>query len=191
MHDQDRLPRRIVLLGAPGSGKGSIGRDLAGVLGIPHVSSGQLLRATIAGGDPYGIGPRLADGGFAPDELVARIVGEQLGDGFILDGYPRTAKQAGELDELLARSGRPVEAVLDLEVPDDEIRRRLAHRASLENRADDAPETVEARLRTWHELEGDLKVHYEGLLRPVDGMGTPDEVRDRVLAALAGTAQPR
>src|SRR4051794_33727712 len=99
------LSRRIVLLGAPGSGKGSIGRELAGALGVPHVSSGQLLRATIADGDPYGIGVLLAGGGFAPDELVARVVGERLGDGFILDGYPRTAKQAGELDELLARSG--------------------------------------------------------------------------------------
>jgi adenylate kinase len=182
------VPRRLLLVGPPGSGKGTIGTELSRWLGVPHVSSGRLLRATVEGGDPYGIGPRLAAGGFAPDELVTRIVTERLGDGFILDGYPRTAAQARLLDAVLAGRGLGVQLVLVLEVPDDEVRARLSRRASLEGRADDNPDTVEARLATWHQEAGPLLGHYRDRLRRLDATGPPGEVVGRAEAALLEAA---
>jgi adenylate kinase len=182
------VPRRLLLAGPPGSGKGTIGAGLSRWLGVPHVSSGRLLRATVAGGDPYGIGPRLAAGGFAPDDLVTRVVTGQLGDGFILDGYPRTAEQARLLDAVLAERGQRVQLVLVLEVPDDEVRARLARRASLEGRPDDTPDTVEARLATWHREAGPLLAHYRDRLRRLDATGPPGEVVDRAKVALLEAA---
>ena len=177
-------------MGPPGSGKGTIGAALSAWLGVPHVSSGRLLRATVADGDPYGIGPGLAAGQFAPDELVTRIVTERLGDGFILDGYPRTDDQAAMLDAVLAARARPLQVVLDLEVPDGEVRARLVHRATTEARQDDTPATVEARLATWHGEVAPLRTHYGHLVRLVDAVGPPDEVVMRAQAAL-GLSPPR
>ena len=171
-------------MGPPGSGKGTIGKALSAWLGVPHVSSGQLLRASVAAGDPYGIGPGLARGEFAPDEVVAKVVAERIGDGFILDGYPRTTEQAGHLDRILAASGQAVEAVLDLEVPDDEVRARLARRATLEGRSDDTPATVETRLATWHSEAGALRAHYGDRLHRVPAVGAPGEVVERAKAVL-------
>jgi adenylate kinase len=177
-------PKRLLLIGPPGSGKGTIGVALSRWLGVDHVSSGQLLRASVAAGDPYGIGPRLAEGGFAPDEIVLRIVTERLGDGFILDGYPRTAAQAVQFDRFLDARGQPLQLVLDLDVPDDEVRARLARRAGLEGRPDDDPETVEARLATWHLEAGPLRAHHRNRLRRVDAVGPPGEVVERAKAEL-------
>jgi adenylate kinase len=178
------LPRRLLLMGPPGSGKGTIGRALSAWLSVGHVSSGQLLRASVAAGDPYGIGPVVAEGGFVPDEIVLRIVTERLGDGFILDGYPRTAAQAVQLDRFLEARGGRLQVVLDLDVPDDEVRARLARRAGLEGRADDNPGTVEARLVAWHREAGALRAHYRDRLRLVDAVGPPDEVVERAKAEL-------
>jgi adenylate kinase len=183
-------PRRLLLMGPPGSGKGTIGAALSEWLGVPHVSSGRLLRATLAAGDPYGVGPLLAAGGFAPDELVTRIVTERLGDGFILDGYPRTAAQAVQLDEVLARRGTPLEVVVDLDVPDEEVRARLTRRGRLEGRPDDNPGTVEARLATWHREAGPLRAHYRDRLRRLDAVGPPEEVVERAKAVLAAAPRP-
>jgi adenylate kinase len=178
------VPRRLLLMGPPGSGKGTIGAALSAWLAAPHVSSGRLLRATVAEGDPYGIGPGLAAGEFAPDELVTRIVTERLGDGFILDGYPRTDEQAAMLDGVLAARGRPLQVVLDLEVPDEEVKARLARRATTEGRQDDTPATVEARLATWHGEAAPLRAHYGHLVRRIDAVGTPEAVVERAKAAL-------
>jgi adenylate kinase len=183
------LPRRLLLMGPPGSGKGTIGAALSEWLGVPHVSSGRLLRASVAAGDPHGIGPRLAKGDFAPDELVTRIVTERLGDGFILDGYPRTQAQAVLLDQVLEARASPLQLVLDLDVPDDEVRSRLSRRARLEGRQDDGPETVEARLVTWHREAGPLREHYRDRLRRVDAVGPPGEVIEKVRAELLAAAR--
>ena len=171
-------------MGPPGSGKGTIGAALSAWLGVPHVSSGRLLRATVAEGDPYGVGARLAAGEFAPDELVTRIVTERLGDGFILDGYPRTDDQAALLDAVLAARARPLQVVLDLEVPDAEVEARLARRATIEGRQDDVPATVAARLATWHQEAAPLRAHYSHLVRVLDAVGPPAEVVERAKAAL-------
>ena len=178
------VPSRLLLIGAPGSGKGTIGAALAEWLGVPHVSSGRLLRATVAHGDPYGIGPRLGAGQFAPDDLVTRIVTERLGDGFILDGYPRTDEQAALLDAVLAARGRPLQLVLELDVPDEEVEARVARRASTEARQDDTPGTVRARLAIWHSEAGPLRAHYGDLVRRIDAVGPPGEVVERAKAAL-------
>jgi adenylate kinase len=182
--------RRLLLLGAPGSGKGTIGRALSAWLGIPHVSSGQLLRASIAHGDPHGIAERVAAGRFVDDAVVARVVQEQLGAAFILDGYPRTVRQAGQLDAVLERSGRPIQLVLDLAVADEVVVARLTRRAGLEGRPDDAdPRAIAARLGTYHREAGALRVHYADRLGTIDADGTPQEVVDRAKEAVA--APPR
>jgi adenylate kinase len=184
--NRQALPRRILLLGPPGSGKGTIGVRLAAELGVPHVSSGQALRATVAAGDPYGIGDRIAAGHFAPDELVAEVVGARLGDGFILDGYPRTVAQAEQLEAILAPARRAIQVVLELRVSDEVVRARLARRATLEGRADDTPDTVSTRLAIWHEELEPLRKYYADRLRVVDASGPVDEVVAAALTVLAG-----
>lgn len=175
---------RVLMVGAPGSGKGTVGQVVADRLGVPHISSGQLLRATLAAGDPYGIGPLVAEGALVPDDVVARVVGEWLEDGYVLDGYPRAVDQARHLDAVLDPLGRGIQVVLELDVDDDEVRVRLARRAGLEGRPDDDAATVDNRLVTYHEVTEELLAYYRDRVRPVDGTGAPDEVVERALAAL-------
>ncbi|HKE97591.1 MAG TPA: nucleoside monophosphate kinase [Actinomycetes bacterium] len=183
--------RRMILLGAPGSGKGTVGRALSAWLGIPHVSSGQLLRASIERGDPHGIAEPVAQGRFVDDLVVIRVVQEHLGDAFILDGYPRTVQQARQLDAVLLRSGRPVQLVLELAVGDETVVARLTRRASLEGRPDDAdPRAIAARLATYHQEAGALRAHYADRLRTVDAAGPPEEVAARARRAVSA-APPR
>lgn len=180
--------RRIILLGPPGSGKGTLGRALADWIDVPHVSSGQLLRASVRAGDPHGVAERIANGNFVPDSVVAQVVHEHLGDGFILDGYPRTAEQAEELDGRLALDGRDVQVVLHLDVPEEEIYQRLTRRAELEGRADDTPETVAHRLEVYRREVGPLLDHYRVLVTRLDGVGTPEDVADRARRLLEAEA---
>src|SRR3954447_6753638 len=183
---------RIVLLGAPGAGKGTQGTALAEQFGVQHVSSGELLRAEMAAGTALGeeVGHIVASGELVPDDLVLSIVGRALNEaiksgGYVLDGYPRTVEQARRAFELAVPAGVEADFVVYLAVPDDIVRERLAGRH--EGRVDDGdPRVVQRRLDLFHAETEPLLAFYRerDILREVDARGTPAEVRENVLAAL-------
>src|SRR5512140_3573106 len=148
----------IVFFGPPGSGKGTQASRLAATLGIPQISTGDLLRAHVKDRTELGAiaKPIMESGALVPDELVTRMLGQRLEEpdakgGALFDGYPRTLAQADALDALLGRMGRKVDAVLFIDVPDEPIVVRLVKRATLEGRADDTPDTIRERLRVYRE----------------------------------------
>jgi adenylate kinase len=188
---------RIVLLGAPGSGKGTQAARLREALGVAHVSTGDLLRAQVAAGTELGRAAKavMEAGQLVSDEIVLGMLEARLGEpdaaaGFILDGYPRNVAQARALDALLARLGRPLDHVIQLDVDEALLFDRLAGRAAAEGRRDDNPETVRQRLRVYAEQTAPVIDFYaaRGALKRVDGVGTIDEVLDRIMAALGKTA---
>ncbi|HYY77968.1 MAG TPA: nucleoside monophosphate kinase [Actinomycetes bacterium] len=185
MTTSDGEPRRVLLLGPPGSGKGTLAPHLSELLGVPHVSSGRLLRSSAEQGDPHGIGEQVQRGHPVPDRVVLQVVGQALGSGFILDGFPRTVRQAAELDRLLAAEGHLIQLVLELVVPDDVASARLSRLARMESRSDDSPDTVAARLVTYRREAGPLLAHYVGRVRRVRASGDVDEVFQRAERALA------
>ncbi|HET9817665.1 MAG TPA: adenylate kinase [Rhodanobacteraceae bacterium] len=184
---------RIVLLGAPGSGKGTQAKRLKVELGIAHISTGDLLRAAVKAGTPLGRKAKavMEAGQLVSDDIVLGLLDERLAQpdaqaGFILDGYPRNLAQAGALDELLTRLERPLDAVVKLNVPDAVIVKRCEIRFEQEHRADDNPETVRKRLAVYAEQTAPLADFYSqrGLLAEIDGVGDIGAIGDRVLAAL-------
>lgn len=186
---------RLVLIGAPGSGKGTQADRLTVALGVPHISTGNLLRAAVKAGTPLGLKAKsvMEGGHLVSDDIVLGMLEERLAEadaasGFILDGYPRNLAQADALDELLDRLGRPLDAVIKLEVPDQVIIGRVEQRFHAEGRADDDPETVRNRLTVFAEQTAPVAQHYvdRGELKIVDGVGTVDEVFARILAELPG-----
>jgi adenylate kinase len=189
----------MVLLGAPGSGKGTQGERLAAEFGLPRISTGDALRAAVKSGNALGRQARLAmeAGELVADELVVGIVEERLAqadaaDGFILDGFPRNAGQARRLDALLRRLGTPpVDLALDLEVDGEELVRRLLARAGEQGRADDREEVIRRRIRVYDEETRPLLEYYavQGKLVAVPGRGEVDEVFQRVLEQVARAAR--
>ena len=184
---------RLVLLGAPGSGKGTQAARLKERLGVPHISTGDLLRAEVAAGSPLGLQAKevMARGDLVSDEILLgmledRLARDDVRGGFILDGYPRNLAQAAALDGLLERLGQPFDAAVQLEVDNELLIDRLAGRAQAEGRADDNPESVRKRLQVYDEQTAPVIGYYRdaGRLGAVDGVGTLDEVFDRILAAL-------
>jgi adenylate kinase len=183
----------VVLLGAPGSGKGTQGAVVARHLGVPHVSSGELLRAEVASGSELGrkIGDRIALGELVPDDLVLAVVGDALtgaakAGGYVLDGIPRTLAQAERAYALAKPAGLVADAVIYLEVPDDVARERLAGRAET-GRADDAdPTVIERRLQIFHADTGPLLDFYRerGILITIDAEQSMGAVSDAILTAL-------
>lgn len=180
---------RIVLLGPPGSGKGTQGTRIASALGIPAVSTGDLLRRAMADGTPLGrrVEAIVSSGGLVDDETMLELVRTRLAEpdarrGFVLDGHPRTLPQAQDLDALLAADGRVVDAVVSIDVPEATLVARLAGRG----RSDDRPEVVRERLRLYREATAPLVDYYRrrGLLRDVDGDRTVETVTGDVLARL-------
>lgn len=187
------MPVDVVFFGPPGSGKGTQASRLASSLGIPQISTGDLLRANVARGTELGkiAKPIMESGALVPDELVTRMLKERLAEpdaagGALFDGYPRTVPQAEALDGLLAESGRKVAVVLFIDVPDAPIVERLVKRALLEGRADDTPETVAARLRVYREKTEPLADLYRahGVFHRIDGDRSVDAVAADVLAAV-------
>src|SRR6266542_1167673 len=160
--------RRVLLLGPPGSGKGVLGDYLAERLGVPHVSSGQLLRASVEQGDPHHVAEQVGRGEVVPDRVAFQVVENVLGgDGFIEQGEHR------------------VQLVLELVVPDELASARLSRLARMESRSDDNPDTVVARLVAYRREAGPLLAHYANRVRRVNATGDVDEVFQRTERALA------
>jgi adenylate kinase len=211
---------RLLIAGSPGAGKGTHGRRLARDLGVPHIATGDLLRAQIADDTPLGRKAKeyVDRGDYVPDDLMVNLIETRLDqpdaqNGFILDGFPRTDSQATSLDKLLADKGTSVDAVLLLEVEEDEIVRRLSGRRScprchrsyhvdddppkedekcdndgapLERRSDDEPDTVRHRLKVYAERTADLIDHYDtdSIVKRVKGEASVEEVTERINKAL-------
>jgi adenylate kinase len=180
---------RIVFIGPPGAGKGTQAERLVEKYQIAHLSTGDMLRAARDAKTDVG---READkymsaGELVPDEIIIRIIRERLAErdcraGYLLDGFPRTIAQAEALDEMLAAERTPLDVVLELDVPEDELFGRLAGRG----RADDTPEVIRQRLVAYREQTQPLLDYYKskGLLRSIDGLGTIDEIFERATAVL-------
>ena len=186
---------RLVLLGAPGSGKGTQAAMLRAELKVPHISTGDLLRAAVKAGTPLGLKAKavMEAGKLVSDEIVLGMLEERITQpdaksGFILDGYPRNVAQCEALEKLLARIGQPLDIAVKLKVPSELIVDRIAGRAAAEGRKDDTPETVRERLRVYAEQTAPVAEHFGALgkLRIVDGVGEVDAVFKRILAALNG-----
>ncbi|WP_297919492.1 adenylate kinase [Metallibacterium sp.] len=187
---------RLVLLGAPGSGKGTQATRLQTTLGVPHISTGDLLRSAVAAGTPLGLKAKavMEAGQLVSDDIVLGMLEQRLAQadaqaGFILDGYPRNLVQVQALEQLLARLDQPLDAVVKLKVPSAAIIARTELRHKAEGRADDDPETVRKRLAVYAEQTAPVAEHYTraGTLRIVDGVGGLDEVFARIMAALPAT----
>jgi adenylate kinase len=172
------------MLGAPASGKGTQGRLLAEALVVPHISTGGLLRTSIDEGDPHAIREIVESGDLVPDEITEQVLFPELGEGFVLDGYPRTLRQAERLDEFLDDVGRPLDAAIELVVPDGTLAARMALRASEERRSDDTPDVFFRRLRVHHEEAERLREHYAGRLVQVEGTGSEDDVFRKLVRAV-------
>ena len=186
---------RLVLLGAPGSGKGTQAAMLKAELRVPHISTGDLLRAAVRAGTPLGLKAKavMEAGKLVSDDIVLGMLEERITEadaksGFILDGYPRNVAQCEALEALLARIGQPLDIAVKLKVPSELIVERIAGRAAAEGRKDDTPETVRERLRVYAEQTAPVAEHFGGIgrLRIVDGVGDVDTVFKRILAALPG-----
>lgn len=184
----------VIFFGAPGVGKGTQASRVAARSGLPHVSTGDMLRAEVERGTTLGkeAEPIMRSGELVPDDLLVRMIESRLGEpdaasGVILDGFPRTRPQAEALDAMLERTGRGAGIVLVLEVPDDVIRERVLNRAKLEGRLDDTPEAFAERLRVYREKTAPVLDHYRSTgarVEVIDGDAEMDVVTARILAAL-------
>jgi len=206
---------RMIFIGPPGAGKGTQAARLVERFQIPHISTGDMFRAAVQAGTPLGREAKavMDAGKLVGDDITVGIVRERLAEpdtanGFMLDGFPRTLPQAEALEAILAESGRPLQAVVLLEVPDEVIVRRIVGRRQdpetktiyhldfdppppeiadrVVQRADDTEQKCNERLAVYHAQTAPLVPFYEsrGVLRRVDGLGSPDEVTERIVAAL-------
>lgn len=189
------MSSRFVILGPQGAGKGTQAAILADRLGIPAISTGDIFRANIKGGTELGklAQSYSAKGELVPDEVTNALVRDRLSQpdvtaGFILDGFPRNAAQVAELDLILGDLGLSLDAVIELQAARDVLLERMRKRAEIEGREDDTEEAIARRLDIYAEQTAPLTDAYagRGLLVSVDGIGTVDEVAQRISDGLAG-----
>ena len=184
-----------ILFGPPGAGKGTHATVIAEKYNLKHLSTGELLRAEIAAGSELGKQAKalIEAGALVPDSVVEGMIESAFDnikgvDGFLLDGFPRNLSQAADLDAILEKRGEAVTAVVSIMIPDDLIRKRIAHRAAIEGRADDASEeTINNRIRTYHAQTEPLIEYYkkQGKYNEIIGDGAEiEENRRRVLALM-------
>ena len=182
---------RVVLLGPPGSGKGTQAGTLAESLGVPAISTGEMLREAVAAASPLGlkVNAIMAAGELVDDETMADVVRDRLGSddaqkGFVLDGYPRTLSQAATLQEILDQTGHRLNAVVQIDVPEGELVNRVLGR----HRADDTEEVILQRLEVYHEQTEPLVAYYRerSLLRDIDGHQSIEDVSNSIRDALVG-----
>lgn len=185
--------RRILLLGPPGAGKGTQAELLVTRFGIPQISTGEMLRAAVAGETPVGLQAKvfMERGDLVPDSVVIGVAEERLAEkdaagGFILDGFPRTTAQAEALDGLLDRLGTKLECCLAIVVEEEPLVQRLLKRREIEGRSDDNETAIRNRMEVYRESTAPLLAYYRerGLLAEVNGLGSIDEVAERIAEAL-------
>lgn len=185
----------IVMLGAPGAGKGTQAVRIAETHGIPHISTGEMLRAAIAAGSELGqkVKGIVESGALVSDELIVEVIRERLSqpdaqNGFVLDGFPRTIVQAEALDALLAELERPLQIVLELELAEETAVKRMLGRALDEGRADDTPEVIKNRFAVYRRETEPLSNYYRstGILVAVDSSPGMDEVFAEIERVLDG-----
>ncbi|MDK2852082.1 MAG: adenylate kinase [Proteiniphilum sp.] len=180
----------IVIFGAPGSGKGTQSEKIAERYGLQHVSTGEILREEIASSTELG---KLAEsymskGELVPDHVVIEMLEELIvkksdAKGFIFDGFPRTVPQGEALNQLLQRHGERVDAVISLEVAEEELIDRLLRRGAISGRVDDNRQTIESRLNVYYRQTAPLKDFYrsQGLLKEIVGVGSIDEIFESIV----------
>jgi adenylate kinase len=184
---------RLLIMGPPGAGKGTQAVRIAQRLGIPTISTGEIFRRNLSEGTELGrVAQGYMDAGeYVPDEVTNQMVADRLGQedaaaGWLLDGYPRTTAQVAALDTIITGMGQQLDAVVELTADTDAVVARLLKRAEVEGRADDNEATIRRRMEVYGEQTAPLTTAYaeRGLLVRVDGMGSIDEVTDRIAAAL-------
>src|SRR5262245_40587192 len=192
---------RLILLGPPGAGKGTQAQRLIAKHGIAQLSTGDMLRAAVAAGTPVGLRAKsiMERGELVPDDVVVAIIADRIGQpdarrGFVLDGFPRTVRQAEALDRLLAERGLKLDAVIELKVDEGILLKRIEKRVAdmtargEKVRSDDNPEVLKGRLSAYREQTAPLAGYYagKGMLKGVDGMASIDEVTEQVHGLLSG-----
>ena len=184
---------RIVLLGPPGSGKGTQATMLVERLKLPHISTGALLRNAAKRGTSLGLQAKaITDKGeLVPDDIMSDMIEERLSrddvaNGFILDGYPRNVSQAESLDAMLERLNTPADEAIHIDIDPEQIIKRIARRAKEEGRSDDTEETVRNRMRVYDEQTAPVADYYaeRGILTRVLGNGDKEEILQRILSVL-------
>ena len=186
----------VVILGPPGAGKGTQGKRISEELGIPHINTGDIIRAEIRAGTPFGLEVKSYNdrGELVPDDLVIGRIRERIDEpdtanGFVLDGFPRTLRQADALDATLAELDRELSIVLHFQLPEELAAQRLLKRALEQGRSDDTPEMIERRMETLR-IPDSLVEYYraKGILVGIHADGTIDEVFAEVQSVLETAA---
>lgn len=184
---------RLIIMGPPGSGKGTQAEHIARHFAIPAISTGDLFRAHVRDKTELGAeaGEYMDRGEFAPDHVTTAMLRQRLedadtGDGFLLDGYPRTVIQVGALDEILASKQQKLEVVVALTVADDELVARMLRRAQEQGRSDDSEPVIQRRLELYRDETQPVVMAYtqRGILLAVDGSGNREEITAAAIAAV-------
>lgn len=184
---------RMLIIGPPGSGKGTQAERICGELNIVAISTGDIFRANVKGETPLGLEAKryMDNGDFVPDSVTNRMVRDRLAqsdvaEGFLLDGYPRTSPQVDELDDILAAADASLDVVVQLTADDEELVKRLLGRALETGRSDDTEAVIRHRLDLYREQTEVVVSRYaeRGILAKVDGLGEMDDVTSRVMEAI-------
>ena len=160
----------IAIFGAPGAGKGTQAQSIIDKYNLKYISTGNILRNEIANGTPLGLEAKA---------IIEKFIADNRNpNGFLFDGFPRTREQAKNLDEILKREGMELSCLLNMDVPREELIKRMMHRAQVENRADDTPEVFENRLKEYEEKTFPVMEHYQnqGKVMSISGVGSIEEI---------------